>query len=78
MMAWRAKVGQALQLEPCEDPLHSVAARDAVDKKAGVYQAVNKPFGALEEIFCGLILVVDGKNKFVDVISWWNSWWNFC
>eukprot|EP00931_Biecheleriopsis_adriatica_P124799 TRINITY_DN9999_c0_g1_i1.p1 TRINITY_DN9999_c0_g1~~TRINITY_DN9999_c0_g1_i1.p1 ORF type:complete len:496 (-),score=129.09 TRINITY_DN9999_c0_g1_i1:79-1530(-) len=37
------QVGQALQLEPCEDPLHSVAARDAVDKKAGVYEAVNKP-----------------------------------
>jgi hypothetical protein len=40
------QVGQALQLEPCEDPLHSVAARDAVDKKAGVYEAVNKPSGA--------------------------------
>ena len=26
-----------------QDPLHSVAARDAVDKKAGVYEAVNKP-----------------------------------
>lgn len=36
------EVGQALELEPCEDPLHSVAARDAVDKKAGVYEAVNK------------------------------------
>ena len=42
----RRQVGQALQLEPCEDPLHSVAARDAVDKKAGVYEAVNKPSGA--------------------------------
>ena len=38
-------MGQALELEPCEDPLHSVAARDAVDKKAGVYEAVNKPLG---------------------------------
>eukprot|EP00418_Pyrodinium_bahamense_P001773 CAMPEP_0179015552 /NCGR_PEP_ID=MMETSP0796-20121207/2855_1 /TAXON_ID=73915 /ORGANISM="Pyrodinium bahamense, Strain pbaha01" /LENGTH=491 /DNA_ID=CAMNT_0020711199 /DNA_START=55 /DNA_END=1530 /DNA_ORIENTATION=+ len=37
------KVGDALQLERCEDPLHSVAARDAVDKSAGVYEAVNKP-----------------------------------
>lgn len=37
------EVGRSLQLEPCEDPLHSVAARDAVDKKAGVYEAVNKP-----------------------------------
>lgn len=37
------QVGKALDLEPCEDPLHSVAARDAVDKKAGVYEAVNKP-----------------------------------
>eukprot|EP00440_Ansanella_granifera_P058831 gb/GFBE01063771.1/.p1 GENE.gb/GFBE01063771.1/~~gb/GFBE01063771.1/.p1 ORF type:complete len:470 (+),score=129.12 gb/GFBE01063771.1/:1-1410(+) len=36
-------VGRALELESCEDPLHSVAARDAVDKKAGVYEAVNKP-----------------------------------
>ena len=43
--AWHGQVGQALQLEPCEDPLHSVAARDAVDKKAGVYEAVNKPPG---------------------------------
>ena len=24
--------------------MHSVAARDAVDKKAGVYEAVNKPW----------------------------------
>jgi len=37
------QVGQALELDPCEDPLHSVAARDAEDKKAGVYEAVNKP-----------------------------------
>ncbi|CAE7772547.1 DGAT2, partial [Symbiodinium pilosum] len=37
------QVGKALELDPCEDPLHSVAARDAVDKKAGVYEAVNKP-----------------------------------
>merc|ERR1719361_2142701 len=37
------QVGQALELEPCEDPLHSVAARDAVDKQKGVYEAVNKP-----------------------------------
>jgi len=37
------QVGRSLQLESCEDPLHSVAARDAVDKKAGVYEAVNKP-----------------------------------
>mmetsp|Transcript_19220 Transcript_19220/g.37022 ORF Transcript_19220/g.37022 Transcript_19220/m.37022 type:complete len:458 (-) Transcript_19220:299-1672(-) len=36
-------VGSALQMEPCEDPLHSVAARDAVKKDAGVYEAVNKP-----------------------------------
>lgn len=36
-------VGSALELEPCEDPLHSVAARDAVSKEAGVYEAVNKP-----------------------------------
>jgi hypothetical protein len=36
-------VGKALDLEPCEDPLHSVAARDAVNKEAGVYEAVNKP-----------------------------------
>jgi len=37
------QVGQALELESCEDPLHSVAARDAVDKEKGVYEAVNKP-----------------------------------
>lgn len=37
------EVGRALELEPCEDPLHSVAARDAVNKEAGVYEAVNKP-----------------------------------
>lgn len=37
------QVGEALALEPCEDPLHSVAARDAVNKEAGVYEAVNKP-----------------------------------
>mmetsp|Transcript_52274 Transcript_52274/g.124691 ORF Transcript_52274/g.124691 Transcript_52274/m.124691 type:complete len:450 (-) Transcript_52274:218-1567(-) len=36
-------VGEALELERCEDPLHSVAARDAVKKEAGVYEAVNKP-----------------------------------
>lgn len=36
-------VGEALELERCEDPLHSVAARDAVNKDAGVYEAVNKP-----------------------------------
>eukprot|EP00448_Togula_jolla_P003243 CAMPEP_0170603190 /NCGR_PEP_ID=MMETSP0224-20130122/18783_1 /TAXON_ID=285029 /ORGANISM="Togula jolla, Strain CCCM 725" /LENGTH=473 /DNA_ID=CAMNT_0010928061 /DNA_START=45 /DNA_END=1466 /DNA_ORIENTATION=+ len=36
-------VGRALELEACEDPLHSVAARDAVNKEAGVYEAVNKP-----------------------------------
>mmetsp|Transcript_19033 Transcript_19033/g.34407 ORF Transcript_19033/g.34407 Transcript_19033/m.34407 type:complete len:446 (-) Transcript_19033:48-1385(-) len=35
-------VGEALELERCEDPLHSVAARDAVKKEAGVYEAVNK------------------------------------
>eukprot|EP00913_Durusdinium_trenchii_P000875 g814.t1 len=46
---------QPNQMNPCQnpyqtarhwrsqDPLHSVAARDAVDKKAGVYEAVNKP-----------------------------------
>ncbi|CAK9073743.1 unnamed protein product [Durusdinium trenchii] len=33
----------AMQRECGRDPLHSVAARDAVDKKAGVYEAVNKP-----------------------------------
>jgi len=38
-----SQVGEALELEPCEDPLHSVAARDAVNKEAGVYEAVNKP-----------------------------------
>jgi len=37
------EVGEALELERCEDPLHSVAARDAVNKEAGVYEAVNKP-----------------------------------
>jgi len=37
------QVGEALELERCEDPLHSVAARDAVNKEAGVYEAVNKP-----------------------------------
>lgn len=37
------EVGQAMDLITCEDPLHSVAARDAVNKEAGVYEAVNKP-----------------------------------
>lgn len=37
------QVGEALELERCEDPLHSVAARDPVDKEKGVYEAVNKP-----------------------------------
>jgi len=37
------QVGEALELERCEDPLHSVAARDAVNKEMGVYEAVNKP-----------------------------------
>lgn len=32
----------ALGLDPCDDPLQSVAARDAVDKSKGVYEAVNK------------------------------------
>lgn len=32
----------ALGLKPCDDPLQSVAARDAVDKDKGVYEAVNK------------------------------------
>lgn len=32
----------ALGFKPCVDPLSSVAARDMVDKKAGVYEAVNK------------------------------------
>eukprot|EP00933_Yihiella_yeosuensis_P006905 TRINITY_DN11173_c1_g1_i1.p1 TRINITY_DN11173_c1_g1~~TRINITY_DN11173_c1_g1_i1.p1 ORF type:complete len:296 (-),score=59.04 TRINITY_DN11173_c1_g1_i1:184-1071(-) len=33
----------ALQMDPCVDPLHTVSARDMVDKKSGVYEAVNKP-----------------------------------
>jgi len=32
----------ALGMEPCDDPLQSVAARDAVDKSTGLYEAVNK------------------------------------
>lgn len=37
------EVGPAMKLQACEDPLHSVAARDAVNQEAGVYEAVNKP-----------------------------------
>jgi len=33
---------EALGLEPCLDPLHSVSARPMVDKKSAVYEAVNK------------------------------------
>ena len=59
------QVGQALQLEPCEDPLHSVAARDAVDKKAGVYEAVNKPSGAsgANGSVDGMVLVVGEREE---------------
>ena len=32
----------ALGMEPCDDPLQSVAARDAVNKDKGLYEAVNK------------------------------------
>lgn len=32
----------ALGLKPCDDPLQSVAARDAVNKDKGLYEAVNK------------------------------------
>jgi len=32
----------ALGMDPCDDPLQSVAARDAVDKSSGLYEAVNK------------------------------------
>ena len=28
----------ALGMEPCDDPLQSVAARDAVDKSKGIYE----------------------------------------
>lgn len=33
---------EALDLEPCLDPLHSVSARPMVDKNSAVYEAVNK------------------------------------
>lgn len=33
---------EAMQLDPCVDPLHSVSARDMVSKKGGIYEAVNK------------------------------------
>ena len=39
----RVRKGQCPVVSALKDPLHSVAARDAVDKKAGVYEAVNKP-----------------------------------
>ena len=32
----------AMGMEPCDDPLQSVAARDAVNKDKGLYEAVNK------------------------------------
>lgn len=36
------EVVDALELERCEDPLHSVAARPMYNKDKGVYEAVNK------------------------------------
>ncbi len=29
-------------MQPCEDPLSSVAARETVDKSKGIFEAVNK------------------------------------
>lgn len=36
------KFYQALRMDPCVDPLHSVSARDMVSQKGGIYEAVNK------------------------------------
>lgn len=33
---------QALKMDPCVDPLHSVSARPMVSKQGGIYEAVNK------------------------------------
>jgi len=60
----------ALGLDPCDDPLSSVAARDAVDKDKGVYEAVNKEsrskyfvcFKAADE--GGEFLLADGRKLF--------------
>ena len=43
---------EALQLEPCQDPLASVGARAVVDKKGAMYEAVNKPSRA--KFFVGM------------------------
>jgi hypothetical protein len=43
---------EALELEPCQDPLASVGARAVVDKKGAMYEAVNKPSRA--KFFVGM------------------------
>jgi len=43
---------EALQLDPCQDPLASVGARAVVDKKGAMYEAVNKPSRA--KFFVGM------------------------
>jgi len=43
---------ELLQLSPCQDPLASVGARAVVDKKAAMYEAVNKPSRA--KFFVGM------------------------
>jgi len=43
---------EALQLNPCLDPIHTSGLRDMVGKKDAVYEAVNKP--SLAQHFVGL------------------------
>ncbi|GAB5366966.1 hypothetical protein AAMO2058_001189300 [Amorphochlora amoebiformis] len=43
---------QGLQLSPCQDPLQSVAARNTVSQRDGVFEAVNKP--SLNKYFVGM------------------------
>jgi len=43
---------EALELNPCLDPIHTSGLRDMVEKKDGVYEAVNKP--SLSQHFVGL------------------------
>lgn len=43
---------EALQLNPCLDPIHTSGLREMVDKKDAVYEAVNKP--SLAQHFVGL------------------------
>jgi len=43
---------EAMELNPCLDPIHTSGLRDMVEKKDGVYEAVNKP--SLSQHFVGL------------------------